>query len=227
MAKKKPEIWSAVDRYFEEKFLSHDEALETALQSNREAGLPAIDVTPLQGKFLELLVRISGAQRILEIGTLGGYSTIWLSRALPPGGRLITLELDPRHAEIARANLERASLLDRVELRVGPASDSLASLVNEHAAPFDLIFIDADKAGNAEYLRWSLQLSRPGTVIVLDNVVRDGKVADADSPDPDIQGIRRFTEMVAAEPRLSATMLQTVAGKGYDGFALAVVLPSK
>jgi len=216
--------WAAVDRYFEQQLLSADPALDAALKANREAELPAIDVTPLQGKFLELLVCISGARRILEIGSLGGYSTIWLARALPDGGHLITLELDTRNAEVARANIARAALSDRVELREGRASKSLAALAKEQAAPFDLIFVDADKASNPEYLQWSLKLSRPGTVIVLDNVVRDGTVIEENNPDPDIQGIRRFTEMVAAEPRLSATVLQTVAGKGYDGFALMVVL---
>jgi predicted O-methyltransferase YrrM len=216
--------WTGVDLYFEQRLLSTDPALDAALKANREAELPAIDVTPLQGKFLELLVRIAGARRILEIGTLGGYSTIWLARALPEGGHLVTLELETRNAEVARANIARAGLADRVELREGLASETLAALAKEQTTPFDLIFIDADKASNPEYLQWSLKLSRPGTVIVLDNVVRDGRVIDEDSPDPDIQGIRRFTEMVAAEPRLSATVLQTVAAKGYDGFALAVVL---
>jgi predicted O-methyltransferase YrrM len=224
MAPKKKKIWTAVDRYFEDTLLPHDEALDAALRANRKARLPSIDVTPLQGKFLELLVRTSGARRILEIGTLGGYSSIWLARALPEDGRLVTLELNSKHAEVARANLKSAGLLDRVDLREGRAVDSLAQLSRESAGPFDFIFIDADKAGNPEYLQWSLKLSRPGTVIVLDNVVRDGRVIDADSTDPDIQGIRRFTEMVAAEPRLSATVLQTVADKGYDGFALLVVL---
>jgi predicted O-methyltransferase YrrM len=223
MAPKKQKIWTDVDRYFEDTLLPNDEALDAALRANRAAGLPSIDVTPLQGKFLELLVRISGARRVLEIGTLGGYSTIWLARAIPKDGRLITLELDSKHAEIARANLKRAELLDRVDLREGRAIDSLSQLERESAGPFDFIFIDADKASNPEYLQWSLKLSRPGTVIVLDNVVRDGRVIDAKSADPDIQGIRRFTEMVASEQRLSATVLQTVAGKGYDGFALLVV----
>lgn len=221
-AKKK--IWSDVDRYFEDALLPQDEALDSALNANRDAGLPSIDVTPLQGKFLELLVRIAGARRILEIGTLGGYSTIWLARGLPKGGRLITLEREPKHAKVARANLKRAGLLDHVDLREGRAVDSLAQLERESAGPFDFIFIDADKASNPEYLNWSLKLSRPGTVIVLDNVVRDGKVTDAKSIDPDIQGIRRFTELVAADSRLSATVMQTVAGKGYDGLALLVVL---
>ena len=217
--------WAAVDRYFEDLLVPRDEVLDSALGANRDAGLPSIDVTPLQGKFLELLVHISGARRVLEIGTLGGYSTIWLARALPEAGKIITLELEPRHVEVARANLERAGVIDRVELRQGPANENLSALVAENSAPFDLIFIDADKASNPEYLQWSLKLSRPGTVILLDNVVRDGRVIDAKSNDPDIQGIRRFTELVASDPRLSATVLQTVAAKGYDGFALAIVLP--
>ena len=168
-------------------------------------------------------MRISGARRVLEIGTLGGYSTIWMARALPAGGQIITLELDPHHAEVARANLLNAGVLDRVDLRVGPALDTLKSLVAANAAPFDLIFIDADKAGYPAYLEWSLKLSHPGTVIVADNVVRDGKVIDPESADPNIQGVRRFTDLLAAEPRLSATVLQTVGSKGYDGFAIAIV----
>jgi predicted O-methyltransferase YrrM len=218
------DMWTGVDRYFGDQLVPPDPALDAALAANREAGLPAIDVTPLQGKFLELLVRISGACRVLELGTLGGYSTIWLARALPATGSVVTLELEPKHAAIARANLERAGLLDRVDLRVGRAADLLKSLVADRTAPFDLIFIDADKSGYPEYLDWSLKLSRPGTVLVGDNVVRDGKVIDPKSPDPHIQGVRRFTELVAAEPRLSTTVLQTVGSKGYDGFALAVVL---
>ena len=190
----------------------------------RRAGLPTIDVTWFLGRFLELLVRISGARRVLEIGTLGGYSTIWMARALPEGGQIVSLELNPHHAEVARANLRNAGVLDKVDLRVGRASESLADLDAGDAEPFDLIFIDADKSGYPEYLDWALKLSRPGTVIVADNVVRDGKVIQAENADPDIQGVRRFTELVAAEPRLSATVLQTVGSKGYDGFAIAVVL---
>jgi predicted O-methyltransferase YrrM len=196
--------------------------LNSALAANKKAGLPAIDVSRLQGKFLDLLVRISGARNVLEIGTLGAYSTIWMARALPEGGRIVTLEADPHHAKIARANLRNAGVLDRVDLRLGRALESLPKL--EDAGPFDLIFIDADKPSNPEYLRWALKLSRPGTVIVTDNVVRDGKVVDAKSDDKDVKGTRRFAELLAAEPRLSATVLQTVGTKGYDGFALAVVL---
>jgi predicted O-methyltransferase YrrM len=222
---KKPEpVWTKVDRYFGDQLLAPDPALEAAIAANRDAELPAIDVTPLQGKFLELLVRATGARRVLEIGTLGGYSTIWLARALPSGGTVVSLELEPHHAKVARANVKNAGLAERVEIRVGAAAKSLKKLVTDGAKPFDLIFIDADKASYPDYLDWSLKLSRPGTLIVADNVVRDGAVIDPKSPDPNIQGVRRFTEKLAAEPRLGATVLQTVAAKGYDGFALAVVL---
>ncbi len=218
------EIWAEVDRYFGERLAPADSGLDAALEANAKAGLPTIDVTWFLGRFLELLVRISGARRVLEIGTLGGFSTIWMARALPEGGQIVSLELDPHHAYVARANLRNAGVFDKVDLRVGRASESLADLDAGDAEPFDLVFIDADKSGYPEYLDWSLKLSRPGTVIVADNVVRDGKVVQAQNADPDIQGVRRFTELVAAEPRLSATVLQTVGPKGYDGFALAVVL---
>lgn len=213
-----------MDRYFSERLIAPDAALDAALEANRKADLPAIDVTPLQGKFLELLVRITGARRVLELGTLGGYSTLWLARALAFGGVVVTLELEEKHAAIAQANLERAGLMHRVDLRVGRAADLLRKLVAEKAAPFDLIFIDADKSGYPEYLDLSLQLARPGTVLLGDNVVRDGRVIEPENPDPHIQGVRRFTDSVAAEPRLAATVLQTVGSKGYDGFAFAVVL---
>lgn len=218
------DIWSEVDRYFGDQLAPSDQALDAALKTNEEEGLPAIDVTWFLGKFLDLLVRIARARRVLEIGTLGGYSTIWMARALPESGQIVSLELDPHHAEVARTNLRKAGVLDKVDLRVGRAKESLADLDAGDAEPFDLIFIDADKSGYPEYLDWSLKLSRPGTVIVADNVVRDGKVVQSENPDPDIKGVRRFTELVAAEPRLSATVLQTVGSKGYDGFAVAVVL---
>ncbi len=218
------DVWTEVDAYFADLLAPNDDAFNAALAANRKAGLPAIDVTPLQGKFLELLVRITGARRVLELGTLGGYSTIWLARALPEGGQVVSLEIDPHHAEVAHANLQNAGVFDRVDLRVGRAADLLQAIVASGDAPFDLIFIDADKAGYPEYLAWSLKLSRPGTVIVADNVVRDGKVIQPDSPDPNIEGVRRFTELVAAKPRLAATALQTVGAKGYDGFVLALVL---
>ncbi len=218
------DLWTEVDRYFCDLLAPADEKLDAALAANRQAGLPAIDVSRLQGKFLDLLVRVSGARRILEIGLLGGYSTIWMARALPEGGRIISLEVNPRHAEVARANLLNAGVLDRVDLRVGRAIDTLPILQASGTGPFDMIFIDADKPSNADYLAWALKLSRPGTLIVTDNVVRDGRVVEAKSADADVQGVRRFTELMAAEPRLSATVLQTVGVKGYDGFALAVVL---
>jgi predicted O-methyltransferase YrrM len=217
-------VWTKVDRYFGDLLAPADPTLDAALKANEQAGLPQIDVTSLQGKFLEFLVRVSGARRVLEIGTLGGYSTIWFARALPEGGRIVTLELDPHHARVARSNLQNAGVLDRVDLRVGQALETLATLVTENAEPFNLIFIDADKQGYPQYLQWSLRLSRPGTVIVADNVVREGRVIEANSDDADVQGVQQFTELLAAEPRLSATVLQTVGAKGYDGFALAVVL---
>jgi predicted O-methyltransferase YrrM len=216
--------WIAADRYLGGLLLPADAELEGALKANREAGLPAIDVSPLQGKFLQLLVQMTRAKRVLEIGTLGGYSTIWMARALPRGGRIVTLEYSPKHAEVARKNLRGAGLLKRVDVRVGRALDLLPALKRERAGPFDLIFIDADKENNPQYLQWALELARPGTAIFVDNVVRDGKVTDAKSKDPDIRGTRRMFDAMAAEPRLSATVLQNVGVKGYDGFALALVL---
>jgi predicted O-methyltransferase YrrM len=217
-------IWAEVDNYLGSLLAPHDAALTRALDANHEAGLPSIDVPPLLGKFLDVMIRISGARRVLEIGTLGGYSTIWMARALPPVGQVVTLELEARHAEIARANLKAAGVLDRVEIRVGPALDSLKALHNSGAEVFDLIFIDADKQGLPAYLEWSLRLSRPGTVIVADNVVRDGKVVDAKSSDPQVRGVQRFLELAAKEPRLSTTAIPTVGARGYDGFAMSVVL---
>jgi len=218
------EKWTEVDRYITDLLVAPDPALDAALAASAAAGLPPIAVAPNQGKLLHLLARIQGARRILEIGTLGGYSTIWLARALPPGGRLVTLEADPKHAEVARANLARAGLAGMVEVRVGRAADTLPQLAAEAGGPFDLIFVDADKAGTAEYFAWALRLSRAGSVIIVDNVVRQGAVADAASTDASVQGIRRFNQALAAERRVSATELQTVGSKGHDGFALAVVL---
>jgi predicted O-methyltransferase YrrM len=218
------ELWAAVDAYFADQLAPEDEALKASIEVNREAGLPSIDVPALLGKLLELMVRVSGARNVLEIGTLGGYSTIWLARALPAGGQVVTLEIDSHHADIARKNLERAGVLDRVKITIGPASETLSALYDGAAEPFDLIFIDADKKSLPEYLEWSLKLSRPGTVIIADNVVRDGKVLEVDSTDPDIRGVRRMTEMMAANPRLCATAIPTVGARGYDGFAIAVVL---
>lgn len=215
--------WTAVDRYFNEQLALSDAALEAALAANKAAELPAIDVTANQGKLLNIFARMIGARRILEIGTLGGYSTIWMARALPAGGRLITLEFSPKHAEIARANIARAGLMDLVEIRVGAALETLPKIRAEMKEPFDLIFIDADKPNNSAYLEWAMKLSRPGTLIIVDNVVRDGAVIDAASTDKDVLGARRLFEMMGAEPRLSATALQTVGSKGYDGFAMAIV----
>jgi predicted O-methyltransferase YrrM len=216
--------WTDVDRYITDLFVPPDAALDAALQASSAAGLPAINVAPNQGKFLMLLAQIQGARNILEIGTLGAYSTIWLARALPADGHLITLEYDPKHAEVARANIARAGLANLVELRLGSALETLPRLVAEGAGPFDLIFIDADKPGYPDYFKWALKLSRRGSVIVADNVVRDGEVIDPASDDPRVQGMRRFNELLAAEPRVSATEIQTVGSKGYDGFALAVVV---
>ena len=215
--------WTEVEEYIDGHLIAPDPALEAARDANAAAGMPPIDVAPVEGKFLHLLARICGARRVLEIGTLGGYSTIWLDRALPADGRVVTLELEPKHAKIAEANLAKAGVADRVEIRVGPALESLEKLAKGHAQAFDLIFIDADKSNNANYLQWALRLSHPGTVIVIDNVVRDGQIVDAASRDRDIQGSRKLFEALAAEPRLTATALQTVGSKGYDGFALAIV----
>jgi predicted O-methyltransferase YrrM len=217
------ELWTAVDQYFIDHLFAPGPALDAALKANAAAGLPSIDVSPTQGKFLHLLARIKGATRILELGTLGGYSTIWLARALPPEGKLITLEFDPRHAAVATANIAQAGLSAKVEIRVGPALDTLPELYAESHEPFDLIFIDADKDNYPGYLKWAIQFSRPGTLILADNVVREGEILDPDSPDPRIQGVRRFIEMIQADPRLDATALQTVGSKGYDGFAIALV----
>lgn len=215
--------WAAVDRYFSEQLSLSDPVLDAAMAANRAAELPAIDVAPNQGKLLQLLAQLVASRRILEIGTLGGYSTIWLARALPAGGRLITLEFNPKHAEIARANIARAGLAELVEIRIGAALDTLPKLQNESREPFDLIFIDADKPNNTEYVRWAIKLSRPGTLVIIDNVVRDGAVIDATSTDKDVQGARHLFELLANEPRLSATAMQTVGTKGYDGIAFAIV----
>jgi predicted O-methyltransferase YrrM len=213
------ELWTAVDRYITELLVPADPALEAALRASDEAGMPAIAVAPNQGKLLMLLAQIQGARKILEIGTLGGYSTIWLARGLAVGGRLITLEADPKHAEVARSNIARAGLADRVAVRLGKAIDTLPGLVGE--APFDMIFIDADKVGYPEYFKWAVKLSRAGSLIIADNVVRNGAVIDAESGDANVQGVRRFNELLAAEARVSATAIQTVGSKGYDGFTIA------
>jgi len=215
------ERWSAVDRYYTDALIPADPALDAALRSvAEELGWREGSVSPTQGMLLHLLARACGARAILELGTLGGYSTIWLARALPPGGRLVTLEADPEHARVARANLARAGVADVAEVVLGRALDTLPRL----AGPFDLVFLDADKEHNPEYLRWALELSRPGTLIVADNVVRGGTVLDAASSDPSVRGLRRFNELLAADPRVSATAIQTVGSKGWDGFAVALVI---
>ena len=215
--------WTAVDRYFAEALVGADSALDAALETSAAAGLPAINVSPNQGKLLYILARLLGARAILEIGTLGGYSAIWMARALKPGGRLITLEADQAHADLARANVARAGLRDVVDVRVGNALESLPIVAAEGIGPFDLIFIDADKANTPAYFTWALKLARIGGLIIVDNVVRKGAVADAGTRDPDVQGMRRFFEMAAAEPRVDATAIQTVGSKGYDGFAIVLV----
>jgi predicted O-methyltransferase YrrM len=197
--------------------------LDATLVANASADLPSIDVSPLQGRFLEIVVRMIGARRVLEIGTLGGYSTICLARGLPADGRVVTLEFEPRHADVARANIAHAGLASRVEVRVGPALESLPVLEADGVDPFDLVFIDADKQNNDAYLRWALRLSRPGTIIICDNIVRHGRIIDPASEDPGVQGTRRFLDLVAAEPRLRATAIQTVGTKGWDGFAILIV----
>jgi predicted O-methyltransferase YrrM len=217
------EQWAAVDRYIGETVVPSDSALDAALEASTKAELPAIAVTANQGKLLHILARLVDARRVLEIGTLGGYSTIWLARALPKGGRVITLEVNPKHAEVARANVARAGLASTVEIRLGAALESLPKLLTEKLGPFDLMFIDADKANIPEYFTWSLKLSRPGSLIIVDNVVRKGAVIDADSDDPDVQGVRRLNEMLAKEKRVTATTIQTVGSKGYDGFTIALV----
>ncbi|CAL9426203.1 Catechol O-methyltransferase [Streptomyces sp. enrichment culture] len=219
-------LWNAVDDYFTEQLLGGDpdDALEAALRESDAAGLPPIAVSPLQGKLLQLLARLQGARRVLEIGTLGGYSTIWLGRALPADGRLVTLEYDPRHAEVAVRNIARAGLAEQVEVRVGPALESLPKLADEQPPPFDLVFIDADKANNPHYVEWALRLTAAGSLIVLDNVVRGGRVADPDNGDADVLGTRAALEMFGTHPRLDATAVQTVGVKDHDGFALARVV---
>jgi len=212
-----------VDRYISTTFRDTDDALDAALKATADAGMPEIQIAPNQGRFLQLLAQMGGARTILEIGTLAGYSTIWLARAVPDDGHVVTLELEQKHADVAVANIARAGLAGRVEVRVGPALDSLRRLVSESHQPFDFIFIDADKVGYPAYLEWSLRLSKPGTVIVADNIVRNGAVADAKSADAAVIAVRRYNEMLAADPRLVATVLQTVGSKGYDGFAIARV----
>lgn len=218
-----PEVWTAVDSYYCDALVEEDPALVEALRDSAAAGLPAIAVSPNQGKFLHLLAKMQRARRVLEFGTLGGYSTIWLGRALPKDGKLVSLEIDPHHASVARANIARAGLSEIVDVRVGRAIDTVALLAAEGLPPFDLVFIDADKPGNPDYLEASIRMSRPGTVIVVDNVARKGAVVQADSVDPNVLGVRRLFALLHNHPRLTATAMQTVGSKGHDGFVLALV----
>ncbi|MBS0393054.1 MAG: O-methyltransferase [Proteobacteria bacterium] len=218
-----PKLWTRIDEFLEARLVRDDDALQAAVRASADAGLPDIAVTPTQGKLLQLLAQVAGARRVLEIGSLGGFSTIWLARGLEPGGHVVSLELDPGHAAIARANLERAGLGQRVTIRIGAALDTLPALAAERAAPFDLVFIDADKERMADYVDWAVRLGRTGTLIVIDNVVRAGGVLDAHSADAAIVGTRRAFDFVAAHPRLSATAVQTVGRKGHDGWLVARV----
>jgi predicted O-methyltransferase YrrM len=215
------ERWNAVDQYISEICSTSDPVLEAALANSTAAGLPAINVSPNQGKLLYLLARIHGAKKILEIGTLGGYSTIWMARALPKNGRLITLEFESKHAEVARKNIAHAGCADQVDIRIGAAIDTLPHLVSE--APFDFVFVDADKQSTADYFTWALRLTRPGSVIIVDNVVRDGEIINPGSADPGVAGVRKFNDLLSKEKRVTATAIQTVGSKGYDGFAILMV----
>ncbi len=215
-----PKLWTKVEEYVDGLLIPTDAVLEAARKASEDAGLPTIAVTPSQGRLLHIMTKMQGARRILELGTLGGYSTIWMARALPADGRLVTLEFAAKHFEVARENIARAGLSERVDQRLGPALDTLPKLEAEGAGPFDFVFIDADKENCAPYFEWAVRLSRPGTVIMVDNVIRDGEVANAETTDSLVAGIRRFNEAVAAEPRVTATTVQTVGSKGYDGFTL-------
>jgi predicted O-methyltransferase YrrM len=217
------ELWTSVDEYLTDVLVKPDAALNDAVAASDAGGLPPIQVSAPQGKMLGILVAMMGARNVLEVGTLGGYSTIWMARAIREGGRVVTLEIDPKHAEVAQANFERAGLADRIELHVGNARETLPRLIREEYGPFDFVFIDADKASNPDYFAWSLQMSRPGSVIIVDNVIREGAVVDAESTDASVQGVRRLNELMAKEPRVTATALQTVGVKGYDGFSIALV----
>ncbi|MEO5806633.1 O-methyltransferase [Devosia sp.] len=216
-------LWTDVDAYVVDKLMPADAVMEASLRANAAGGLPAIDVSPAQGKLLHLLVRMSGARRVLEIGTLGGYSTIWMARALPANGELVTLEFEPVHAAVAKGNIETAGLSGKVDIRVGKAADLLPVLAAENQTPFDFIFIDADKPSNPIYLDWALKLSRPGTVIVCDNVIRDGAVIRANSGDANVDGARSAFDFFASHPQVTATAIQTVGAKGYDGFAIGIL----
>lgn len=216
-------LWSSIDTYIEERLIPQDEALSAAITQSRAAGLPPIAVSAAHGRFLQLLARVIRARRILEVGTLGGYSAIWLARGLPPGGTLVTLEIDRDHAEVARSNIARAGLAASVTVRVGPALESLPALAADGQEPFDLVFIDADKSNNPHYVDWAVRLGRTGTLIVVDNVVREGAILDSASRDDAVRGTRRTYELVGSHPRLAATAIQTVGNKGHDGFLMALV----
>jgi predicted O-methyltransferase YrrM len=218
------QLWTSVDDYITDLFVPFDPVMQEALAASEAAGLPSISVAPNEGKLLMLLAQICGARNILEIGTLGGYSTIWLARGMSSGGSLITLEASAKHAEIARTNIARADLSGVVEVRVGPALETLPRLAAEARSPFDLIFIDADKEGYAEYFAWALKLARLGSMIIADNVIRDGEILDPANSDPRVQGIRRFNQLLANEPRVKATVIQTIGRKGHDGMAIAIVI---
>lgn len=217
------ELWTSVDNYLGEVLVRQDQHLSDAVAASDAAGLPSIQVSPPQGKLLEILIEMMGAKTILEVGTLGGYSTIWMARALPADGSVVTIEIDPKHAQVAQENFNRAGLGDKIDLRTGNAREILPAMVEEGAGPFDFAFIDADKASNPDYFRWALEMSRPGSVIIVDNVIRDGHVVEADSDDASVKGVRRLNEMMAGNPRISVTALQTVGVKGYDGFSVAIV----
>jgi predicted O-methyltransferase YrrM len=215
--------WAAVDAFIGETLAPEDDALRGALEAARDAGLPQIQVSPPLGRLLEMLIGLHRSREVLEFGTLGGYSTIWMARALPDGGRVVTLEADPAYAKVAQATFERLGLAGAIDVRIGPALETLALLEEEDAGPFDFVFIDADKVNSPNYLAWALDRSRPGALIVADNVVRDGTLADATSPDPAVQAQRRLHEMLAEDPRVVATTIQTVGSKGYEGFTIALV----
>jgi predicted O-methyltransferase YrrM len=217
------ELWTSVDDYIGEMLVRQDASLDAAVAASDAGGLPPIQVSPPQGKFLAMLVTLMGARNILEVGTLGGYSTIWMARAIPEGGKVVTIEIDQKHADVAARNFENAGVADKVELHVGNARETLPKLIEKGYGPFDLSFIDADKVSNPDYFGWALEMSHPGSVIIVDNVIRDGKVVDGSSDDPSVLGVRRLNELMAGNPRIDATALQTVGVKGYDGFSIAIV----
>ncbi len=217
------ELWTSVDAYLTDTLVRQDQHLDNAVAASDAGGLPSIQVSPPQGKLLEIMIQMMGARNILEVGTLGGYSTIWMTRSLPDDGRMVTLEIDPKHADVARENFKRAGLEEKIDLRVGNARDILPKMIEDGYGPFDFVFIDADKASNPDYFGWALEMSRPGTVIIVDNVIRDGHVVEEDSTDESVKGVRRLNELMANSPRVTATALQTVGVKGYDGFSVAIV----